>query len=75
MTMNSISQPSMNRGIRAQLDAFFVGLGQGFNAYLESNSRMQEIARLNALSDADLTAMSLKREDIPRHVFRDLFYD
>ncbi|MFY0635100.1 MAG: hypothetical protein JXQ91_14900 [Vannielia sp.] len=60
--------------LRARLDAFFAGIGMGLNAYMESRSRMHEINRLNALSDAALKAMGLKREDIPRHVFRDLFY-
>ncbi|MBM9595147.1 hypothetical protein [Roseitranquillus sediminis] len=61
-------------GLRARLDRFFAGLGQGFNAYLESRSRIDEIRRLDARSDAELEAMGLRREDIPRHVFRDLLY-
>ncbi|MCO6383177.1 hypothetical protein [Oceanicola sp. 502str15] len=60
--------------LRARLDTFFAGIGMGLNAYMESRSRMHEINRLNALSDAALKSMGLKREDIPRHVFRDLFY-
>lgn len=41
--------------------------------FAESQSRMIEVERLNAKSDADLAKMNLKREDIVRHVFRDLF--
>lgn len=61
-------------GARARLDAFLASMGQGFNAYLERRSRMHEVQELNALSDQDLAKMGLKREDIPHHVFRDLFY-
>ncbi|QDC08852.1 DUF1127 domain-containing protein [Oceanicola sp. D3] len=61
-------------GLRARLDRFFASVGMGFNAYMESRSRMHQITRLNALSDRELNAMGLKREDIPRHVFRDLLY-
>ena len=72
MTDNSINFVAPHSGLRNRLDAFFAGLGQGFNAYLESASRMREIEALNAKSNEQLQAMGLAREDIPRHVFRDL---
>ena len=56
------------------LDAFFAGLGQGFNAYPVRRSRIGEINRLNAMSDAELAAIGVARDRIPHHVFRDLFY-
>ncbi len=40
----------------------------------ESNGRMKAVERLNAMSDSELQARGLKREDIVRHVFRDMFY-
>lgn len=58
--------------LRAQLDQFFCGIGQGCNAYLESNARFRDIERLNAMSDIELAVMGLRRADIPRYVFRDL---
>lgn len=61
-------------GFRARLDAFLAGLGRGFNAYVESRSRIHQIHRLNALSDADLEKRGIKRDEIPAYVFRDLFY-
>ncbi|MCR8723965.1 hypothetical protein [Frigidibacter sp. ROC022] len=60
--------------LRRNLDAFFAGIGQGFNAYLESRSRMPQIERLNAMSDAELAELGIAREDIARYVFRDLFH-
>jgi uncharacterized protein YjiS (DUF1127 family) len=63
-----------DRRLRERLDRFFAGLGQGFNAYLERRSRVGEINRLNAMSDAELKAMGISRERIPHYVFRDLMH-
>ena len=62
------------RPIRDRIDAFFAGMGQGLNAYMESRSRLPQIEALNRKSDAELAAMGLKRDDIVRHVFRDMLY-
>ena len=48
------------------------GLSRGFGYVAEANSRAREFDRLNAMSDAALAAKGLKRDDIARHVFRDL---
>ena len=61
-------------GIRERVDAFFASMGQSFNAYLHHRSRYDEIQKMNAKSDAELAEMGVKRDDIPRYVFRDLFY-
>lgn len=50
--------------------ALFTGLGR----IAEANWRVREIERLNRLSDAALAEKGLKREDIPRHVFQDVFW-
>jgi len=60
--------------LMARIDAFFATLGQGINAYMHRKSRMDEIEALNALSDAELAKLGITRNDIPRHVFRDMFY-
>lgn len=39
-----------------------------------AQSRAGEVERLNAKTDAELARMGLKREDIARHVFRDILY-
>lgn len=59
--------------MRHLLDRFIAGLGQGFDAYTTSRSRVREFETLNAKSDAKLAAMGLGRGDIARHVFRDFF--
>ncbi len=56
------------------LSRFFASVREGFDTYATARSRIAEIERLNAESDAVLAEMGLKREDIPRHVFRDLLH-
>ena len=62
------------RTLRARIDAFFAGLGQGVNCYLERHARLDEIRRLSALSDAELAARGIERDRIVHHVFRDKFH-
>ncbi len=59
---------------RELFSRFLNGLGQGLDAYMTARSRMHQIEKLNAKSDAELAAMGLKRDEIPRHVFRDILY-
>ncbi|SES38321.1 protein of unknown function [Tranquillimonas rosea] len=58
--------------LEADIDAFLLGIGQGFNPYLEKHARRTEIAALDAASDEELARMGLTRADIPARVFRDL---
>ena len=70
----ALAKNSFPARARDLLDQFFAGIGQGFNAYATARSRMHQIERLNAKSDAELARMGLTRDEIPRHVFRDLFH-
>ncbi|MBY6047671.1 DUF1127 domain-containing protein [Vannielia litorea] len=56
-------------------------VGAGFDRVLtalvamaEANPRMKAVKRLSEMSDEQLDARGLKREDIVRHVFRDIYY-
>ncbi len=60
--------------LMARIDAFFASMGQGINAYMHRKSRMDQIEALNALTDAELAKIGITRDDIPRYVFRDMFY-
>lgn len=53
---------------------FFDGLSRSFQAYAERHSRLNQIHRLNAKSDEELTVLGLTRSGIPRHVYRDIFF-
>ena len=70
LTTNTAEQS----GIRGFFDRVKASLVRGFNTYIESQSRMDQVTRLNAKSDAQLAEMGLRREDIPRYVFRDLIH-
>lgn len=59
---------------RNVLADMFNGMMEGLARIAESSHRMKEIERLHAMSDADLAKRGLKRDEIARHVFRDVFY-
>ncbi|MFY0616582.1 DUF1127 domain-containing protein [Shimia sp.] len=56
------------------LAAPFVAIGNSFVHLMESNNRVREVEFLNSLSDEQLAGRGLKREDIVRHVFRDMMH-
>lgn len=62
-------------GLRARIDLFFADKGQGFNAASYVRARLPSILRLDAMSDADLAACELTRDDILPFVFEDCFAD
>jgi len=62
-------------GKRASLlSSLIEGLTGGLGRITEANWRVRECERLNAMSDQALAAKGLKREDIARHVFRDVIW-
>jgi uncharacterized protein YjiS (DUF1127 family) len=50
------------------------GLTRGMGQVMDANSRIREVERLQMLSDESLAAKGIKREEITRHVFRDVFW-
>lgn len=64
-----ISEPRPGLGAR-----ILAAMARGIEAQGRIASRRAAIEALEAKSDAELAAMGLRRADIPRHVFRDLFY-
>ncbi|QFU08044.1 hypothetical protein PARPLA_02564 [Rhodobacteraceae bacterium THAF1] len=62
--------PQRGSGVRR----FFTGLGNGMAAYMERNARTDQIRFYQQMSDADLAARGMQREDIVRHVYRDRFF-
>jgi len=49
-------------------------IGNALVAIGEAHPRLRRVEALQRLSDEQLAARGLKREDIVRHVFRDVFY-
>lgn len=56
------------------LTRFFGAIGNALVAIGEANPRMRRIEALQRLSDAELAAKGLRRDDIVRHVFGDAYY-
>ncbi|GGH45793.1 DUF1127 domain-containing protein [Frigidibacter albus] len=54
--------------------AFLARIGAAFARYAERQSRSDQIAKLDALSDAELAKLGLTRDGIVHHVFRDKMY-
>jgi hypothetical protein len=57
------------RALLARVDRHFAVLGLGVNPYLERLARMDELRRLDRLSDGELAAAGLSREGLVAHVF------
>lgn len=55
--------------VDAQIDAFLVEMGFGFNPGEMRRRMRREVLRLNARSDAQLALFGLTRREIPAHVF------
>ena len=56
------------------MSGFLSGLTRGLTLYAEHSTRNDQVQKLNAKTDAELAAMGLKRDDIVRHVYRDIFF-
>ncbi|GAA6164157.1 hypothetical protein NBRC116590_18610 [Pelagimonas sp. KU-00592-HH] len=69
----SVNAPAHNSILRV-LAAPFVAVGNFLIAIGEANSRAEKANRLQQMSDAELAARGIKREDIVRHVFKDIYY-
>ncbi|ETX14006.1 hypothetical protein OCH239_05995 [Roseivivax halodurans JCM 10272] len=58
----------------AERRGIFTRIFDSLVAIAENNHRVRRVQHLSALSDAQLAQRGLKREDIARHVFRDVLY-
>ncbi|MFD1344121.1 hypothetical protein [Litorisediminicola beolgyonensis] len=58
--------------LNQRIDLFFTERGQGLNPTMLKRRRLLDICRLDAMSDADLRRVGLRRDEILAHVFRDL---
>lgn len=57
---------------------FFASIGnaivRSMTAIAEADSRVRRVQQLQAMSDADLAARGIKRDEIVHHVFRSTYY-
>ncbi len=59
--------PSVGQKIKSALGSFFTSI-------VRARSRQDQVQALDKMSDAELAEIGIRREDIVRHVFRDVYY-
>lgn len=61
-------------GALSRVGAFFAYIGQSVTKAAMARARYQTLQTLHGMSDKQLAEVNIKREDIVRHVFNDLYY-
>ncbi len=56
------------------LGNFYFGLFNSIDLAASANKRLAQIEALSAKSDEELAELGIRREDIARHVFRDIYH-
>ncbi|MEO9781536.1 MAG: DUF1127 domain-containing protein [Sedimentitalea sp.] len=56
------------------ISRFFSAIGNALVAMSTSNARVRQVEALQRLSDEELEERGLKRSEIARHVFHDVFW-
>ncbi len=60
--------------ILSRIGEVLAGFGRAVFTARAAEARVHEMERLMAKSDAELVEIGLRREDIARHVFRDILH-
>ncbi len=68
------SQTTASHGALSAVQHFFQAIGNALVAMAEANPRMKKVQALQRMTDEELAARGLKREDIVRVVFHDVLY-
>ena len=72
MTTQALNTPLFALRPAASMIAFFVSFAKALAFASDAQSRLDEIQRLQALSDAELAQRGIARDAIVRQVYRDL---
>ncbi|MEW9919021.1 DUF1127 domain-containing protein [Marimonas sp. MJW-29] len=62
------------RNVLAAIGGAFSGIMARMAENASMNARVRKVHQLQALSDAELAKIKIKREDIVFHVFADIYY-
>ena len=54
--------------------AFTAWFARAFDAYVARRSRSDQVQALEAMSDKELAALGIRRDQIVQYVFRDLYW-
>jgi uncharacterized protein YjiS (DUF1127 family) len=68
------SQFSFSENARSGYQRVLASLSRGFGRYVRVRSRRDKIEALEAKTDAELSALGIRRDEIVNYVFRDLYY-
>jgi len=71
---HTTSHPAVSFPVLGYVSRFFTAIGTGLVRMGENNSRFRQIEALQAMSDAQLAERGIKREDIVRVVYGDVFW-
>lgn len=63
-----------NTNIAGHKVSVFTALIDMLVRVMENHPHARQIERLNAMSDEDLAAKGVTRQDVIRHIFRDRYY-
>ena len=74
MAFYSDTHSSAATGILTRVGEILAGFGRAVFTARAAEARVHEMERLMAKSDAELAELGLRREDIARHVFRDILH-
>lgn len=61
-------------GLTRWIDSVVNGLRNALDLSASADQRFQEYQRLHQMTDAELTQLGLKRDQIGQHVFQDILY-
>lgn len=59
---------------KSAVKSVFAAIGAFFTRMIEAQSRQDQVDRLNEMTDVELAAFGVRREDIIRFVFRDCYH-
>ncbi|MDJ0630232.1 MAG: hypothetical protein QNJ44_18400 [Rhodobacter sp.] len=77
MAFHSDTYPSGSGAVQriaARTGEWLASLGRSVFIARAAEARVHEMERLMAKSDAELAEIGLRREDVARHVFRDILH-
>lgn len=71
--MAHVAVSQTQSGLLTRISEFFSSMAVSLQVANESQARLDQIQRLQSKTDDELAAIGLTRDDIVRHVYRDMF--
>ncbi len=74
MASITTNSTTASRGLISGIRSLFARMSDALNTAAEANTRFRQVERLRAMTDEQLAEHGIKRDEIVRVVFRDVFY-